>query len=198
MSVDKSRPEPKLFNFTRIRRAQGLALVLIPALTAFKPKIEAAIIQESKPVPPDEVMHLLDQLYLLGIAGGLILQMVAVLQANQQAELPPNENEKDRSSYNSIARQRLGEALRYCNDATYALMKLTRQRGRLIRPSATRAAAFVAVPICFPAAQHSSTHLEGASIPTTSAAPIAATFGLSVKTRNFDCCGQYPKMIALN
>jgi len=73
-----------------------------------------------------------------------------------------------------------------------------RQRGGLIRPSATRAAAFVAVPICFPAAQHSSTHLEGASIPTTSAAPIAATFGLSVKTRNFDCCGQYPKMIALN
>ncbi len=73
-------------------------------------------------------MHLLDQLYLLGIAGGLILQMVAVLQANQQAELPPNENEKDRSSYNSIARQRLGEALRYCNDATYALMKLTRVR----------------------------------------------------------------------
>ena len=128
MSVDKSRPEPKLFSFTRIRRAQGLALVLIPALTAFKPKIEAAIIQESKPVPPDEVMHLLDQVYILGIAGGLILQMVAVLQANQQAELPPNENEKDRSSYNSIARQRLGEALRYCNDATYALMKLTRVR----------------------------------------------------------------------
>ena len=112
----------------RIRRAQGLALVLLPALTAFKPKIEAAIIQESKPVPPDDVMHLLDQLYVLGLAGGLILQMVAVLQANQQAELPPNENEKDRSSYNSIARQRLGEALRYCNDATYALMKLTRLR----------------------------------------------------------------------
>jgi hypothetical protein len=128
MSVDKPRPEPKLFNFTRIRRAQGLALVLIPALTAFKPKIEAAIIQESKPVPPDEVMHLLDQLYILGIAGGLILQMVAVLQANQRAELLTNENEKARSLYNSIARQRLGEALRYCNDATYALMKLTRLR----------------------------------------------------------------------
>jgi hypothetical protein len=127
MSVDKPRPEPKLFNFTRIRRAQGLALVLIPALTAFKQRIEAAIIQESKPVPPDEVMRLLDQLYILGIAGGLILQMVAVLQANQ-AELPPNENEKARSLYNSIARQRLGEALRYCNDATYALMKLTRVR----------------------------------------------------------------------
>jgi hypothetical protein len=128
MSVDKPSPQRKLFNFTRIRRAQGLALVLIPALIAFKPKIEAAIIQESKPVPPDEVMHLLDQLYILGIAGGLILQMVAVLQANQQAELPPNENEKERSLYNSIARQRLGEALRYCNDATYALMKLTRLR----------------------------------------------------------------------
>jgi hypothetical protein len=112
----------------RIRRAQGLALVLIPALTAFKPKIETAIIQESKPAPPDEVMHLLDQLYILGVAGGLILQMVALLQANQRAELPQNEDEKVRSSHNSIAKQRLGDALRDCDDATYVLMKLTRVR----------------------------------------------------------------------
>jgi len=89
----------------RIRRAQGLALVLIPALTAFRPKIEMAIIQESKPVPPDEIVHLLDQLYVLGLGGGLILQVVAVLQANQRAELPQSENENARSSYNSIARQ---------------------------------------------------------------------------------------------
>src|SRR5712671_4944968 len=112
----------------RIRRAQGLALVLIPVLTAFRPKIETAIIQESKPAPPDEIVHLLDQLYVLGVAGGLILQMVAVLQANQRAELPPNENENARTSYNSIASRRLGDALRYCDDAIYALMKLTRVR----------------------------------------------------------------------
>jgi hypothetical protein len=73
-------------------------------------------------------MHLLDQLYILGVAGGLILQMVAVLQANQRAELPPNENEDARSSCNSIARQRLGDTLSYCDDALYALMKLTRVR----------------------------------------------------------------------
>jgi hypothetical protein len=115
----------------RIRRAQGLALILIPVLTAFRPKIETAIIQESKPAPPDEVVHLLDQLYVLGLAGGLILQMVAVLQANQRAELPPNENENARSSYNSIARQRLGHALDYCDDAIKALIKLTRIRTRL-------------------------------------------------------------------
>ncbi len=42
----------------RIRRAKGLALVLIPALTAFKSKIETAIMQESKPAPPDEVINL--------------------------------------------------------------------------------------------------------------------------------------------
>jgi hypothetical protein len=112
----------------RIRRAQGLALVLIPALIAFRPKIEMAIIQESKPAPPEEIVHLLDQLYVLGLAGGLILQMVAVRQANQRAELAPTENENARSSYNSIARQRLGDALRYCDDAIYALMKLTRVR----------------------------------------------------------------------
>jgi hypothetical protein len=115
-------------NTDRIRRAQGLALVLIPVLTAFRSKIEAAIIQEGKPAAPDEVMHLLDQLYILGVAGGLILQMVAVLQANQRAELPPSEDENARSSYNSITRQRLGDALRYCDDALYALMKLTRVR----------------------------------------------------------------------
>jgi hypothetical protein len=112
----------------RIRRAQGLALILIPVLTAFRPKIETAIIQESKPAPPDEIVHLLDQLYVLGVAGGLILQMVAVLQANQRAELPPNETENAPASYNSIARQRLGHALDYCDDAINALIKLTRMR----------------------------------------------------------------------
>ena len=115
-------------NTDRIRKAQGFALVLIPVLTAFRSKIEAAIVQESKPAAPHEVMHLLDQIYILGVAGGLILQMVAVLQANQRAELPPNENEDARSSYNSIARQRLGDALSYCDDALYALIKLTRVR----------------------------------------------------------------------
>ena len=112
----------------RLRRAQALALVLIPALIAFKPKIEMALIQESKPAPPDEVVHLLDQLYVLGVAGGSILQMVAVLQANQRAERPHNEDENAQSMYNSIARQRLGDALRYCEDAMQALMKLTRIR----------------------------------------------------------------------
>jgi hypothetical protein len=97
-------------------------------LTAFRSKIEGAIVQESKPAAPDEVMHLLDQLYILGVAGGLILQMVAVLQANQRAELPPSENEDARSSYNSIAKQRLGDALSHCDDALHALMKLTRVR----------------------------------------------------------------------
>jgi hypothetical protein len=112
----------------RIRRAQGLALILISVLIAFKPKIETAIIQESKPAPPDEIMHLLDQLYVLGVAGGLILQMVAVLQANQRLERPPNEDENVRSSYNSIVRQRLSDALRYCEDAIPASMTLTRMQ----------------------------------------------------------------------
>jgi len=115
-------------NIDRVRRAQGLALVLIPVLIAFRPKIEAAIIYESKPAPPDEIIHLLDQLYILGVAGGLILQMVAMLQANQRSELAANANETARSSYNSIVRQRLSDALRYCDDAIPALMKLTRTR----------------------------------------------------------------------
>ena len=113
----------------RIRRAQGLALVLVPVLTAFRPKIEAAIIRESKLEPPDEVLHLLDQLYVLGIAGGFVLQMVATLQANQRAEPPSNDEDGNaRSSYNSMARQRLGDALQYCEDAINALVKLTRVR----------------------------------------------------------------------
>ena len=115
-------------NTDRIRRAQGIALVLIPVLTAFRPKIEAAIIQQSQPSPPDEIMHLLDQLYILGVAGGLILQMVATLQANQRSEPPANANETVRSSYNSIARQRFSDALYYCDGAVQTLMKLTRTR----------------------------------------------------------------------
>jgi hypothetical protein len=113
----------------RIRRAQGLALILVPVLREFQPKIEAAIIQESKLEPPDEVLHLLDQLYVLGVAGGFVLQMVATLQAHQRALAPPNDENSDaRSSYNSVARQRLGDALRYCDDAIDALLKLTRVR----------------------------------------------------------------------
>ena len=73
-------------------------------------------------------MHLLDQLYVLGVGGGFVLQMVATLQANQRAERSLNQNEIARSSYNSIARQRLDDALRYCDDAIHALVKLTRVR----------------------------------------------------------------------
>jgi hypothetical protein len=112
----------------RIRRAQGLALVLVPVLSGFRPKIEAALIRERKLEPPDEVLHLLDQLYVLGVAGGFVLQMVATLQANQRAELPVNNDENARSSYNSMARQRMGDALRCCDDAINALVKLTRVR----------------------------------------------------------------------
>jgi hypothetical protein len=95
-------------------------------LTAFRPKIEAAIIHEGRPAPPDEIMHLLDQLYILGVAGGSILQMVATLQANQRSALPANTSDAARSSYNSVVRQRLSDALRYCDDAGGALLKLTR------------------------------------------------------------------------
>ena len=113
----------------RIRRAQGLALVLVPVLRGFKPKIEVAIIRESKLEPPDEVLHLLDQLYVLGVAGGFVLQMVATLHAHQRAEEPRNDDDGSaRSSYNSMAKPRLADALRYCEDAIDALVKLTRVR----------------------------------------------------------------------
>ena len=105
-----------------------MALVLVPVLTGFKTKIEAALIRESTLEPPDEVLHLLDQLYVLGVAGGFVLQMVATLQANQRAELPVDDDENARSSYSLMARQRLGGALRYCDDAIDALVKLTRVR----------------------------------------------------------------------
>jgi hypothetical protein len=72
----------------RIRRAQGLALVLVPVLRGFKPKIEVAIIRESKLEPPDEVLHLLDQLYVLGVAGGFVLQMVATFRLTRGPKNP--------------------------------------------------------------------------------------------------------------
>jgi hypothetical protein len=102
----------------RIRRAQGLALVFVPVLTDFMPKIEAAIIQKNKLEPPDEVLYFLDHLYVLGTAGGLILQMIAALQANRQTDPLTSDNEN----------ARLSDALHYCEDALAALMKLTRVR----------------------------------------------------------------------
>jgi hypothetical protein len=72
------------------------------------------------------IIHLPDQLYILGLAGGSLLQMVAMLQANQRSELPATASETARSSYNSVVRQLLSDALRYCDDAGGALMKLTR------------------------------------------------------------------------
>jgi hypothetical protein len=95
-------------------------------LTAFRPKIETAIIQESKPAPPDEIVHLLDQLYVLGVAGGLILQMVAVLQANRG----PNYHQTKLKMLPLHTIQSRGSAwataLDYCDDAINALIKLTR------------------------------------------------------------------------
>ena len=100
-------------------RAQGVALVLVPVLTAFRSKIEAALIREGKLEPPDEVLHLLDQLYVLGVGVVSCLQMVSRLQANQRAEATRNYDELNvRSAYSSMARQRLGECasiLRRCN-----------------------------------------------------------------------------------
>ena len=112
----------------RIRKAQGLALILVAVLVAFKPEIEGAITQQSQIEPPDEVLRLLDQLYILGVAGGLILQMIATLQAHNQAAPPSDEAEDVRNSYASIGRRRLDLALRYCEDAIDALTKLTRVR----------------------------------------------------------------------
>ncbi len=113
----------------RLRRAQGLALVLVAVLVEFRLKIETAMVHQSKLDPPDEVLHVLDQLYILGVAGGFILQMVASLQANNQLVPPPLDDAEDaRSSYASITRQRLTDALRYCDDAVGALTKLIRTR----------------------------------------------------------------------
>jgi hypothetical protein len=53
----------------RIRRAQGLALLLDPVLTSFELKIESAISEKTKLAPPEEIMLVLDQLCILGIAG---------------------------------------------------------------------------------------------------------------------------------
>lgn len=112
----------------RTRRAQGLALLLIPVLDAFKPKLEAAMLYESKLSPPDGVIRLLDQLYILGVAGGFVLQMVAELEACERAEPPAVDDDGARLSYNLMTRQRLEGALRCCEDAINALWKLARAR----------------------------------------------------------------------
>ena len=105
-------------------------MLLIPVLTSFKLEIEAAIIQEIELAPPDEVTHLLDQLYVMGVAGGYILQMVATLQAHQRfGSSRVSEGETGAgTTYNSLTRKRLGSALHYCEDAIRAMTKLTQAR----------------------------------------------------------------------
>jgi hypothetical protein len=114
----------------RIRRAQGLALLLIPILSSFELEIETAIIQECEIAPPDEVIHLLNQLYIIGVAGGYILQMVAILQAHQRfGPIEASESETEaRAAHNSLARKRLSIAQHYCEDAIRAMTKLTQVR----------------------------------------------------------------------
>jgi hypothetical protein len=128
-SIQQSRRARSHEETDRVRRAQGLALLLIPVLTSFKQNIETAILQETKLAAPDEVMYLLDQLYVLGLAGGYILQMVATLQAHQRFEPAiVSEDHQAQSAYNSLARQRLDNALHYCEDALRAMTKLSHVR----------------------------------------------------------------------
>ena len=108
----------------RIRKAQGLALALCPVLIAFRLRLEGALTQETKLEPRAELTPFLDQIYILGLAGGSILQMVAALQAHQRAELIEGKS----SASKSIDRQRLSDALQFCDHAIDGLAKLTRMR----------------------------------------------------------------------
>jgi hypothetical protein len=113
----------------RIRRAQGLALLLDPVLTSFERKIESAISEKTKLAPPEEVMLVLDQLYILGIAGGYILQMVATLQTQQRYDLSDvTESNDAHSAHASLSSQRLAVARHYCEFAIRAMTKLAQTR----------------------------------------------------------------------
>jgi hypothetical protein len=103
--------------------------MLAPVLTSFEHKIKSAISEKTKLAPPEEVMLVLDQLYILGIAGGYILQMVATLQAHQRFDpMNINDNKEAHSAFASLSNQRLAVARHYCEFAIRAMTKLAQVR----------------------------------------------------------------------
>ena len=112
-------------------RAQGLAVLLHTQLVGFQGTLERAIEGNSyeQVQPPPKLVEYADQLYLLGTAGGALLQMISAVNAH-------NDFVTGASRFQRIIDHELKEgcrrslvlALESCNEAIAGLDQLIRAR----------------------------------------------------------------------
>jgi hypothetical protein len=115
----------------RLRRAQGLALMLQPELRAFEGRVEQHILHaiDRSPTPPKSILDHADQLHLLGEAGGAILQMIGVLNADAwmvRRSIP----EEELAQFDKLRAERLQIARACCAEAVRGLERIIQAGGK--------------------------------------------------------------------
>jgi hypothetical protein len=113
-------------------RAQGLALLLHTEMVGFRGSLESAAADDFRLrviEPPPILLEYSDQLYLLGPAGGALLQMISTLNANDRfvADVTHFGTVDDPEALNGIRRS-LRLALDCCNEAIAGLDQLIQAR----------------------------------------------------------------------
>jgi hypothetical protein len=108
----------------RLRRAQGLALMLHPELAAFEGTLNRATWSDERAGPPKTILDHADQLHILGKGGGLILFMIGALNAHEQLRPPPGASGEGRAKLDSLRAERLRIARQCCSDAVQELKSI--------------------------------------------------------------------------
>ena len=112
----------------RRMRAQGLSFLLHTEMVAFRTQLEEAGTEvrhfESVPKPPDAIVRLADQIYVLGSTGEAILQMLSILNAHGRLQMPVMAEWADRQIAMDLASERLKMALKNCDIAIAGLQKI--------------------------------------------------------------------------
>jgi hypothetical protein len=113
-------------------KAQALALLLHTQLVGFQGKIEVAISQGNYLLagvqPPAALVARTDELYLLGKAGGLLLQMISTLNANEAFVLELQRLQAQNGEVWGGVKQSLDGALACCTEAIVEISRLIAPR----------------------------------------------------------------------
>jgi hypothetical protein len=115
----------------RVLKAKALALLLQTQLVAFRGKLERAVEdpRNGGPVvaPPPILIERSDQLYLLGPAGGSLLQMISALNANaDQVRASLEFGVGDAEGLLEGFRRSLALALECCDEALAGIDRIVR------------------------------------------------------------------------
>lgn len=121
----------------RLRKARGLALLLQPELTAFEGTLERLSLlppssHKESAKPPQTILDVADQLYLLGEAGGSTLQMIGALNAHARLEATSAELAAglEQAELDRLRTARLSRARRNCVEAVRGLRRIIERPDR--------------------------------------------------------------------